>query len=347
MFEIEQDNVEITNENIANGDIIEENVREYIEVEMRTWKILYFTNPNNLKLLPDDDVIVEVDRGQDIGKVLHTCLSSKELDEQYNEGKIFSIIRPVTETDENNLLEINSREKLATEKFLEILEKYPFEMKLLDTIYQFDNNKLTFFFTAEGRIDFREFVRELAQIFKTRIELHQCTGRDEAKKLGGYGMCGNSFCCTTYMKRFSQVTIKMAKDQNLSGNLSKISGPCGRLLCCLHYEEDFYAELAKDFPEMGDELWIDNKKLYVFRNDLYAKVIYLTSDDQEIETITLDEYIDYINHKKKKNKSYTNPNNKYPRNQSKYNADDKQENKCPQNCKHNNGNQSDLPNKQE
>ena len=163
-------------------------------------------------------------------------------------------------------------------------------MKLLDTIFQFDGNKVTFFFTAEGRIDFRVFVREIAQIFKTRIELHQCTGRDEAKKLGGYGMCGNQYCCSAFMKRFNQVTIKMAKDQNLSGNLSKISGPCGRLLCCLHYEEDFYAELTKDFPEMGDEIWIDGKKMYVFRNDLHAKTIHLTSELQEITSLSLEEY---------------------------------------------------------
>ncbi len=309
MFNIESEDLTKENNNSHIDEVFEEPKREYIEIEMRTWKILYFVNPNGLKIMPDDEVIVEVDRGQDVGKVLHTCLTGNDLDEQYNEGKILSIIRPVTETDKKNLLEINAREKLASEKFHETLSKYPFEMKLLDTVYQYDNNKLTFFFTAEGRIDFREFVRDLAQIFKTRIELHQCTGRDEAKRLGGYGMCGNSFCCSTYMKRFSQVTIKMAKDQNLSGNLSKISGPCGRLLCCLHYEEDFYAELSKDFPEMGDELWIDHKKLYVFRNDLYAKIIYLTSEDQEIQTMTLEQYIQYITNKKKNNKSYTNPNN--------------------------------------
>ena len=284
--------------NLPDDESVDEGRQEYVEIEMRTWKILYFLNPNNIKLQPDDYVIVEVDRGQDIGKVTHTSIRGDEYDQQFEQGKVFSIIRNATESDLSNLQELESREQLATEKFLEIVVKYPFEMKLLDTIFQFDGNKVTFFFTAEGRIDFREFVRELAQIFKTRIELHQSTGRDEAKKLGGYGMCGNIYCCSSYMKRFNQVTIKMAKDQNLSGNLSKISGPCGRLLCCLHYEEDFYAELSKDFPEMGDELWINNAKMYVFRNDLYAKTIYLTSENQEISTISLDEYQEYIKNKK-------------------------------------------------
>ena len=275
-------------------DSSDEGKREYIEVEMRTWKILYFTNPNNIKILPDDYIIVEVDRGQDLGRVLHTSVRGKEYDEMHQQGKIMSVIRCATQGDMLNLEEVRSREQLATQKFFEVVAKYPFEMKLLDTIFQFDGNKLTYFFTAEGRIDFRDFVKELAQIFRTRIELHQSTGRDEAKKIGGYGMCGNGYCCSSFMKRFNQVTIKMAKDQNLSGNLSKISGPCGRLLCCLHYEEDFYAELSKDFPEMGDELRLKGNKMYVFRNDLYAKVIYLTSDTQEITTMTLDEYQDYI-----------------------------------------------------
>ncbi|MCL2064110.1 MAG: Tpl protein [Candidatus Cloacimonetes bacterium] len=280
----------------------EEGNREYVEVEMRSWKILYFTNPQNISVSPDDLVIVEVDRGLDIGKVMHTSVKGKIYDEQYDQGKVMVINRCATENDLKSLDELNQREETAKEKFLEALVKYPFEMKLLDTIYQFDGNKVTFFYTADGRVDFREFVKELAKIFKTRIELHQCTGRDEAKKIGGYGMCGNMYCCSSFMKRFNQVTIKMAKDQNLSGNLSKISGPCGRLLCCLHYEEEYYTEIAKDFPEMGDEIILNKRKMYVYRNDLYTKTIYLTSDTQEIETMTLETYKAYIEKKDKKEK---------------------------------------------
>ena len=270
----------------------EETGTEYVEVEMRSWKILYVLNPNNIKIQPDDDVIVEVDRGQDIGKVMHTSLRGKEYDEMHKQGKVLSIIRATTESDIASMEELEERERLATEKFLDTVVRYPFEMKWLDTVYQFDGNRVTFFFSADGRIDFREFVRELSRLFKTRIELHQSTGRDEAKKLGGYGMCGNQYCCSTFMKRFNQVTIKMAKDQNLSGNLSKISGPCGRLLCCLHFEEDFYAELAKDFPEIGDEINWQGRKMYVYRNDFYAETICLTSDSQEILNISLTQYKD-------------------------------------------------------
>ena len=282
-----------------------EGVRDFVEVEMRSWKILYFSNPENIQMNPDDNVIVEVDRGYDIGKVMHSSVKGKIYDEQHEQGKVMKVLRIATEKDLSSLEDLYTKEEQAKEKFVEAVEKYPFEMKLLDTVYQLDGNRVTFFYTADGRVDFREFVKELAKILKTRIELHQCTGRDEAKKIGGYGMCGNMYCCTSFMKRFNQVKIKMAKDQNLSGNLSKISGPCGRLLCCLHYEEEYYTEIAKDFPEMGDEIIIKKRKLYVFRNDLYAKTIYLTSDNQEIETMTLEEYKAYISKNPKKDKPAT------------------------------------------
>jgi len=305
MFENDDDDVHVTFE-ASLKDHIEpndsENHDDYVEVEMRSWKIIYIANQNNIKIQPDDFVIFDVDRGQDIGRVLNTSVKGKKYIDHFGSGKVLSVIRTLTENDMSSLHELEEREKLAAVKFVETLVKYNFEMKLIDTVYQFDGNKVTFFFTADGRIDFREFVRELAQIFKTRIELHQSTGRDEAKKLGGYGMCGNEYCCSSFMKRFNQVTIKMAKDQNLSGNLSKISGPCGRLLCCLHFEEDFYAELSKDFPEMGDEIWVEGKKMYVFRNDFYAKVIYLTSETQEMSTITIEEYQKFQNKKQQRNK---------------------------------------------
>ena len=268
----------------------EDGVRDYIEVEMRSWKIHNFINPRNLNILPDDWVVVEVERGYDIGRVTHTSVRGKLYDDHYDNGKVLAINRIATDNDLRNLEELKLREEQSRIKFLEAVAKYPFEMKLLDTVYQYDGNKVTFFFTADGRVDFRDFVKELAQLLKARIELHQCTGRDEAKKVGGYGMCGNMYCCTSFMKRFNQVTIKMAKDQNLSGNLSKISGPCGRLLCCLLYEEEYYAEIAKDFPEIGVEIYFNKRKMYVFRNDFYAKMVYLTSDTQEIEVISLDDF---------------------------------------------------------
>ena len=185
---------------------------------------------------------------------------------------------------------LNYEEDKAAKTFIGLLDHYPFEMKLIETIYQFDGNKLTFFFTAEGRIDFRNFVRELANIFKTRIELHQTTGRDEARRLGGFGMCGKQYCCGSFLKRFNQVTIKMAKDQNLAGNLTKISGPCGRLLCCLNFEEDFYVEEAKGFPIVGTFVSYQNTKMMVFRLNVLAKKVMLTSEEGVIQEIDLDEF---------------------------------------------------------
>jgi len=164
-------------------------------------------------------------------------------------------------------------------------------MKLIDTVYQFDGNKITFFFTAEGRIDFRVFVRELANVFRTRIELHQTTGRDEARRMGGFGMCGLPYCCGNFLKHFNQVTIKMARDQNLVGNLAKISGPCGRLLCCLNFEEDFYMEEGKLLPVPGTCVEYEGIKMFVLKTDPLNKKILLSDDDENITEVDLDTFL--------------------------------------------------------
>ena len=265
-------------------------MQDYIEVEFRSGRLGYYLNPANLPVNPEDLVIVEVERGEDIAQIVHLSVPSDELEEQVPKTKVTGIKRIATEEDLEKLNNIGFEEDKAAKTFLDILERYSFEMKLIETIYQFDGNKLTFFFTAEGRIDFRQFVRELALVFKTRIELHQTTGRDEAKRLGGFGMCGLQYCCGSFLKRFNQVTIKMAKDQNLAGNLSKISGPCGRLLCCLNFEEDFYVEEARDFPLPGTIIKMDNQKLVVLRNDLLNKKVILSDENQEILEIDLDKF---------------------------------------------------------
>ncbi len=265
-------------------------MHEFIEVEFRSGRLGHFQNPQNLAVNPEDLVIVDVERGEDIAQVLHLAISNEELENQFNSGKIMNIRRLATEEDREKMSHLAEEEARATKSFLEIVVKYPFQMKLIDTVYQFDGNKLTFFFVADGRIDFRLFVRELATLFKTRIELHQTTGRDEAKRLGGFGMCGNAYCCGTFLKRFNQVTIKMAKDQNLSGNLSKISGPCGRLLCCLNFEEDFYVEQGKDYPVIGTCVSFEGQKMFVFKNDVLNKRVYLTSEDQVLADLPLDQY---------------------------------------------------------
>jgi len=265
-------------------------VTDFIEVEYRSGRLGHFLNPKNLELHPEDLVIVDVERGEDIAQVIHMAISNEELENQFNSNKILNIKRVATDEDKDKLSHLFEEEQKATKMFLDIVVNYPFQMKLIDTVYQFDGNKLTFFFVADGRIDFRLFVRELATMFKTRIELHQTTGRDEAKRLGGFGMCGIQYCCGSFLKRFNQVTIKMAKDQNLSGNLSKISGPCGRLLCCLNFEEDFYVEQGKDYPIVGTCVMYNGQKMFVFKNDVLSNKVYLTSEDQVLADLPLEQF---------------------------------------------------------
>lgn len=263
---------------------------DFIEVIFRTGRIGYYQNTKGLNIQPEDIIVVEVERGDDIAQVIHLGINEEELDAQVLTGKTLSIRRQANSEDLEKMKNLSYEEDKAAKTFLGVLDHYPFEMKLIETIYQFDGNKLTFFFTADGRIDFRNFVRELANIFKTRIELHQTTGRDEARRLGGFGMCGKQYCCGSFLKRFNQVTIKMAKDQNLAGNLTKISGPCGRLLCCLNFEEDFYVEEAKGFPLVGTFVTYQNTKMMVFRLNVLAKKVMLASEEGIIQEIDLDEY---------------------------------------------------------
>jgi len=263
---------------------------DFIEVIFRTGRIGYYQNTKGLNIQPEDIIIVEVERGDDIAQVIHLGIKEEEMDAQVLTGKTLNIRRQANSEDLEKMKNLSYEEDKAAKIFIALLDHYPFEMKLIETIYQFDGNKLTFFFTAEGRIDFRNFVRELANIFKTRIELHQTTGRDEARRLGGFGMCGKQYCCGSFLKRFNQVTIKMAKDQNLAGNLTKISGPCGRLLCCLNFEEDFYVEEAKGFPIVGTFVSYQNTKMMVFRLNVLAKKVMLTSEEGVIQEIDLDEF---------------------------------------------------------
>ncbi len=271
--------------------ISEAEMQEYIEVEFRTGRLGYYQNHGELSIDPEELIIVEVERGEDIAQVTHLSIGEQEINPQPGSGgRIYKIKRVATEQDIEKLRNLPFEEEKAAQSFRDILRRYPFEMKLIETVYQFDGNKLTFFFSADGRIDFRVFVRELANVFRTRIELHQTTGRDEAKRMGGFGMCGIQFCCGSFLKRFSQVTIKMAKDQNLAGNLAKISGPCGRLLCCLNFEEDFYVEESKDYPIPGTCVELEGKRLYVFRNDVLNKRVHLSDENQMLTELELTDF---------------------------------------------------------
>lgn len=213
----------------------------------RVGKIYYF-DPAGLNLKNGDHVIVETSRGIEYGTVV---LAKKSVTDDEIVPPLKKIIRIATPEDEKAIEKNAQMEKEAMELCQEKIRKHNLEMKLVDVEYTFDHNKVLFYFTADGRVDFRELVRDLAGVFKTRIELRQIGVRDESKMLGGLGICGRQLCCNLFLSDFAPVSIKMAKEQNLSLNPTKISGTCGRLMCCLKNEQDAYEDLIKRTPGVG------------------------------------------------------------------------------------------------
>lgn len=209
----------------------------------------YYFDPLNFDIKKDDEVIVETSRGVEIGKVV---IGIKELSESEGFSRpLKGVLRIATEEDKRTALENKEREKEAFKICAEKIKEHKLEMKLVEVEYSFDRSKILFYFTADGRIDFRELVKDLATVFRTRIELRQIGVRDESKALGSIGVCGRSLCCSQFLDEFVPVSIKMAKEQGLSLNPAKISGACGRLMCCLKYEQDTYEELLKEAPKQG------------------------------------------------------------------------------------------------
>lgn len=209
---------------------------------------IYYFDPKGINVKLDDDVIVETSRGIECGKVV---IVDREIDENEFGSPVKPIIRIATEKDYATIERNKKKEKEAFGICEEKIAKHGLKMNLIDVECTFDNNKMLFYFTADGRVDFRELVKDLASVFRTRIELRQIGVRDEAKKLGGLGICGQPFCCSRFLGEFQPVSIKMAKEQSLSLNPTKISGTCGRLMCCLKYEQDSYEELLKITPKVG------------------------------------------------------------------------------------------------
>ena len=222
-----------------------------IGVRFRNVGKIYYFNPKSFQMKPGDHVIVETARGVEYGTVV---LGPKEVDDRQVVQPLKDVIRMATQKDDAKEESNRKKEKEAYQVCVKKIRAHQLEMKLIDVEYTFDNNKILFYFTADGRIDFRELVKDLAAIFKTRIELRQIGVRDETKILGGIGICGRPLCCHTYLSEFAPVSIKMAKEQNLSLNPTKISGVCGRLMCCLKNEQDTYEYLNSKLPNVGDEV---------------------------------------------------------------------------------------------
>ena len=222
-----------------------------IGVRFRNVGKIYYFSPKDFDIKSGDHVIVETARGVEYGQVV---LPPREVEDEKVIQPLKEVIRIANTQDDKKEENNRRREKDAYQICLKKIREHGLEMKLIDVEYTFDNNKVLFYFTADGRIDFRELVKDLAAIFKTRIELRQIGVRDETKILGGIGICGRPLCCHTYLSEFAPVSIKMAKEQNLSLNPAKISGVCGRLMCCLKNEEETYEELNRKLPGIGDRV---------------------------------------------------------------------------------------------
>ena len=255
-----------------------------IGVRFRTAGKIYFFSPGKFEVKRGDQVIVETARGVEFGNVV---MGPKEVKDEEITQPLKTVIRLATEDDRRVEEKNRKKEKEAFQICLEKIHKHGLEMKLIDAEYTFDNNKVLFYFTADGRIDFRELVKDLAAVFRTRIELRQIGVRDETKILGGIGICGRPLCCHTYLSEFAPVSIKMAKEQNLSLNPTKISGVCGRLMCCLTNEEETYEELNNNLPSAGEAVTTPEglkgevQSLSVLRQ-LVRVIVTLDNDEKEI-----------------------------------------------------------------
>ena len=261
-----------------------------VGVRFRKAGKIYYFDPAGMEIETGTHVIVETARGIEFGTVM---IPPREMEEDGVVQPLKPVIRIATEADEITEQKNKEKEKEAFQICLEKIAKHKLEMKLVEAEYTFDNNKLLFYFTADGRIDFRELVKDLASVFRTRIELRQIGVRDETKILGGIGSCGRPLCCSTYLSEFIPVSIKMAKEQNLSLNPTKISGVCGRLMCCLKNEEETYEYLNSRLPNVGDYVTTieglkgEVQSVSVLRQ--LVKVIVEVNDEKEIREYKVDE----------------------------------------------------------
>ena len=274
-----------------------------IGVRFRNAGKVYYFAPGDLSIDQGDHVIVETARGVEYGYVV---LGAKEVEDDKIIQPLKSVMRVATPEDDEKAEKNREKEKEAYRVCLEKIRKHELEMKLIDAEYTFDNNKVLFYFTADGRIDFRELVKDLASVFKTRIELRQIGVRDETKILGGIGICGRPLCCHSYLADFAPVSIKMAKEQNLSLNPTKISGVCGRLMCCLKNEQETYEELNSRLPNVGDYVTTADglkgevSSLSVLRQ-LVKVVVNLDNDEKEIREYKVSDLRFKPRRKKEKN----------------------------------------------
>ena len=249
---------------------------EVIGVRFKEVGKVYYFDPLDNKLSTGDKVIVETARGLECGEV---AMPNKDIDEKELNHPLKPLVRIATKDDLRRVEENRKKEKSAHKICEEKIAKHKLVMKLVNVEYTFDNSKIIFYFTADGRVDFRALVKDLASVFRTRIELRQIGVRDEAQMLGGLGICGRPFCCSRFMGEFQPVSIKMAKEQGLSLSPTKISGTCGRLMCCLKYEQEAYTDLLRHTPKVGAVVNTPEGKGLVVENNLIARTLKVKLDN--------------------------------------------------------------------
>jgi cell fate regulator YaaT (PSP1 superfamily) len=261
---------------------------ESFEIEFKGGRKALFANPRNIAFQIGDYAIVDVERGQDIGRIVREGgVVSKKLREKGIQGPI---LRRATRKDLSAIETLREKEAEAHRICQQLIARQDLPMKLVDVEYQFDGNKIRFYFTSDRRVDFRKLVRDLAGVFKTRIEMRQIGVRDEASRLGGYGRCGRYYCCRGVLTDFDPVTLKMVKEQHLAPGSPKISGGCGRLMCCLRYERSFYAESGKEFPKLGTKIEMGDGKGRVVGVDIFRRRVTLSDEDGKTTTVTLEDF---------------------------------------------------------
>jgi cell fate regulator YaaT (PSP1 superfamily) len=248
---------------------------------------IYYFDPDDLPIEKGDNVIVETIRGIEFGEVV---LEIREVPEEQIVAPLKKVLRVATEEDKKIYWDNKNKERDAFDICLQKIQQHNLEMKLIDVEYTFDNNKIIFYFTADGRVDFRELVKDLASVFKTRIELRQIGVRDESKMIGGIGPCGRALCCSSFLGDFAPVSIKMAKEQSLSLNPAKISGICGRLMCCLKYEQEAYEYARKIVPRIGAIVDTPEGKGEVVSNNVLKEQVKVMLELQENNMRVIKDY---------------------------------------------------------
>ncbi|MFH1943918.1 MAG: regulatory iron-sulfur-containing complex subunit RicT [bacterium] len=270
---------------------------KFLEIEFKGGRKAFFENPQEFPFGVGDLVVVQAEKGEDLGRVVNM---GSLVDKRVGDQKFLQILRKPGRKDIELMEENVGLERDAFFDCRKRIEEHGLDMKLVDVEYQFDRNKITFYFTSDNRVDFRSLVRDLAGRYRTRIELRQIGVRDEAKRLGGVGVCGRRLCCTTFLREFEPVVTQFAKEQNLALNPTKLSGSCGRLMCCLRYERDAYAEALQKFPELETVVKTEKGTGVLKKIDVFEEAGIIVYENNEEEKIGLEKLKEILERKKDK-----------------------------------------------